>query len=256
MRELLANKSKFVAQLNYLLLRRVAGVVVLGERLRSIFDGYVAQCNMRVVKNFAADSIFIDEVLLNCKWRNQGTYKLLYLSNFLPGKGYKDLCAAIKSIPSELSSRFIFDFAGGFESKAEEAEFKTLISEITSIRYHGIVEGDVKNKLLHEAHFFCLPTYYPYEGQPISILEAYAAGCVVLTTDHSGIFDIFQPGLNGLEVMPRQPLTIVAALEKLVSDYAAAEEIARHNRADASIHYTRKIHLASLYEALGLSVSK
>jgi glycosyltransferase involved in cell wall biosynthesis len=39
-----------------------------------------------------------------------------------------------------------------------------------------------------------------YEGQPISILEAYAAGCIVVTTGQPGILDIFKPYLNGYEI--------------------------------------------------------
>jgi glycosyltransferase involved in cell wall biosynthesis len=63
--------------------------------------------------------------------------------------------------------------------------------------YHGdssaciIVDGPGKKNLFSEAHIFCLPTYYPYEGQPIAILEAFASGCVVITTNHSGISDFF-----------------------------------------------------------------
>ena len=36
----------------------------------------------------------------------------------------------------------------------------------------------------------CLPTYYPMEGQPISIIEAMGFGNFIVTTNHAGIPDI------------------------------------------------------------------
>ena len=69
--------------------------------------------------------------------------------------------------------------------------------------------GEKKRRLFAEAHVFCLPTYYSYyEGQPISILEAYASGCVVITTDHGGICDIFKDKINGFRVEKRSCLSI------------------------------------------------
>ena len=38
------------------------------------------------------------------------------------------------------------------------------------------------------------------EGQPISILEAYASGCAVITTGQPGIRDVFTDGVNGFEI--------------------------------------------------------
>lgn len=38
--------------------------------------------------------------------------------------------------------------------------------------------------------YFALPTRYPNEGQPISILEAMGNGMFIITTDHAGIPDI------------------------------------------------------------------
>lgn len=40
------------------------------------------------------------------------------------------------------------------------------------VTYHGIVGGEAKRRLLKECYIFALPTRYPNEGQPISILEA------------------------------------------------------------------------------------
>lgn len=253
MRNLLADRTHWLGRLNALFLRRVAGVIVLGERLVPIFDGYVAPQKIRVVKNFAADAVFIEANQMAEKWADTRVLRVLFLSNLLPGKGHEELLQAIRSLPPVLAARFRFDFAGGFESVADKARFQAAITSLPGVRYHGVVHGQAKQALLAQAHVFCLPTFYPYEGQPISILEAYASGCTVLTTDHSGIFDIFTPGKNGWEIQPRSPESIVTALTTLANEPVAAEKLARRNRAEADLHYSGQTHLHNLYTVLALS---
>ena len=253
MRNLLADRKGWLGRLNGYFLRRVAGVIVLGERLAPIFDGYVRPGQVHVVKNFAEDALFIDADRMTEKWADTTVLRVLFLSNLLPGKGHEELLQAIRSLPPVLAARFRFDFAGGFESTTDKERFQSDLNELPNVHYHGIAHGEAKQALLAQAHVFCLPTFYPYEGQPISILEAYAAGCMVLTTNHSGIFDIFTPGENGWEVRPRNPKSIVTALEKLAEEPTEAEKLAHQNRAQADLHYTRQAHLRTLYTVLARS---
>ena len=113
-----------------------------------------------------------------------------------------------------------------------------LITQAESIHYHGTVRGEEKRRLLRDAHVLCLPTYYPYEGQPISILEGYASGCAVITTDHSGIFDVvFKPGVNGLAVEKRSAESLRNAIIHAVEAREEMAQMARNNLADAERHY-------------------
>jgi len=61
-------------------------------------------------------------------------------------------------------------------------------------------------------YIFCLPTYYPNEGQPISILEAMANGCAIVTTDHGGIKDVVTKE-NGIFVGKSNPCDLKNALQ-------------------------------------------
>lgn len=49
-------------------------------------------------------------------------------------------------------------------------------------------------------------TRYPNEGQPISILEAMGNGMMIVTTDHAGIPDIVEDGVNGIIAQKFVPL--------------------------------------------------
>ena len=82
-----------------------------------------------------------------------------------------------------------------------------------AVTYHGIVKGKKKKELLLNNYIFCLPTYYPLEGHPISILEAMANGCVIFTTDHGGIRDIVNEEY-GVFVEKHNPESIAETIAK------------------------------------------
>jgi len=253
MRGLLSGDRQWLQRLNAWFLRRMAGVIVLGERHVSIYSHIVPKDRIHVVKNFAGDEWFIDDRDLTLKWSNSSTLNVLFLSNLLPGKGHQELADAIQCLSPDERDRLHFHFAGGFEDEASASVFLKRIGSISNATYHGTVSGENKKRLLHSAHLFCLPTYYPYEGQPISILEAYASGCAVMTTDHSGIFDVFTPWGNGWEVQVRSAHSIADALRQALGDVDAAADIGRKNARLASIEYRRTRHLHVLRECLGLN---
>lgn len=252
MRGLLTNRRSWLQKLNAWLLRRVGGVIVLGQRHVSIYSHIVAEDRIHIVKNFAGDEWFISDPALARKWSAPEKLNVLFLSNHLPGKGYQELVHAIALLSPDERAHFHFHFAGGFEDEASKHEFLERIAKLDGVTYHGTVSGENKRHLLEVAHLFCLPTYYPYEGQPISILEAYASGCTVITTDHSGIFDIFTPQENGWEVEPRSAQSITDVLRRSLSNIDSMAKMGLMNARQASTEYRRTRHLQTLRQRLGL----
>ncbi|TMN81312.1 MULTISPECIES: glycosyltransferase family 4 protein [unclassified Pseudoalteromonas] len=55
------------------------------------------------------------------------------------------------------------------------------------LTFHGSVTGKVKRLIWEKTQVFVLQTYYPTEGVPLTILEAMANKCSVITTYHNGI---------------------------------------------------------------------
>lgn len=246
MRGILHGRRGVLRRLNEYFLPRLGGVVVLGERLVDIYSHIVRADRIHIVPNFADDRWFAAPNNIDRKFRNVKCLRILFLSNLLPGKGHEELVEALGSLDAMTRSRIAVDFAGGFESDEDERAFRRRIAGLPEARYHGSVHGDAKARLLEGAHVFCLPTYYPYEGQPISILEAYAAGCAVVTTDHSGIFDTFSPTVNGLEVEKRSAASLAEALRRAVDAPEDLAEMARRNLVQAThnyraSHYTKRM---------------
>jgi glycosyltransferase involved in cell wall biosynthesis len=238
MRRLMRGPTGFFRWLNWPFLKRFGAVVVLGERMRHIFRGAVTPPRLKFVANFAEGSNFTSHTQIDAKFDDIKPLRMLFLSNPLPGKGHLEIVEAFGRVAPEVRRKLRIDFAGHFFDPEDETRFRNSISPYEQLRYLGTVLGEEKRKVLADAHMFLLPTYYPYEGQPISILEAFASGCVVITTDHSGIFDTFSDGHNGFAVEKASVEALANLFESLSGRTDEMRRIAHDNLEHASAHFT------------------
>ncbi|MGD9905094.1 MAG: glycosyltransferase family 4 protein [Vicinamibacterales bacterium] len=232
MREIMRHRGP-LRTLNAFFLKRLGAAIVLGESQREIYRGVVPEDRIHVVPNFAEDSLFTTTAGVDAKFDRTTPLRVLFLSNLLPGKGYEELADAYLGLDESVKASIRLDLAGAFEAEGARADFLAKVAGDRRIQYHGTVAGDRKRELFWQAHVFCLPTYYAYEGQPISILEAYASGCAVITTAHSGIPDVFRDGVNGLQVAARSVDALRAALTAAVSAPDALRQMAMTNHTTA-----------------------
>lgn len=247
MRCLLAPGARFTRAINAFFLSKLRSIVILGERHRDIFAGLQCRTPLAVVANFAAEELFVSRDSVVEKFQRSGPLRVLYLSNLIPGKGYLELLRGYELLSDFAREQVLVDFAGAFESNADQAAFLNRIQALPNVKYHGVVMGEQKASLLKSAHVFCLPTYYPYEGQPISILEAYATGCAVITTDHSGILDVFSDGENGMLVRKMSSESVRDALATAAN--ASRERLlnfALRNLDEARVRYRSATYVESL----------
>jgi glycosyltransferase involved in cell wall biosynthesis len=247
---LLHGPTGFLRWINAFFLKRMAAIIVLGDRLRAVYAGVVPADRLRVVANFAEDQYQATADELDAKFAQSGPLRVLYLSNMIAEKGCLLLRDAVQSINRKRPGAIQLDYAGGFVTEQEKKAFLDSIADSDGITYHGIVKGAAKRDLLLRAHILALPTFYPFEGQPICILEGYAAGCAVLTTDHSGIFDTFTPGKNGWEVEKQSCASIKAALLEALDQHASLAGTGEANAALARLNYTARRYNDALLEII------
>jgi glycosyltransferase involved in cell wall biosynthesis len=236
-------------RLNRPFIRRLGNVILSGPSHLTIFDGLIARERVHIVPNFAPEYLFVEEAEIRNKFRQTTPLRILYISNFILEKGYADLLDAFLSLDDSHRSRVQIDFAGRFDNVRDERTFLDRIAGHEQLCYHGLVDDEAKRRLFLAAHAFCLPTAM-FEGQPISILEAYAAGCVVVTTGQTGILDVFTDGINGFEVEPSQPSSIAAAISRMCEPTAPLTEIAVSNNRLAREQYRAATYTAALREIM------
>lgn len=222
-RNILDNEfSNYQKKINYKILSRVDAGIVLGNSLKYIFEGIIPDENIYVVKNCVDDEFVISDEEFEDKileLKNKNKFKILYLSNFIEDKGYKEVLKLAKLIKEKNDKRFEFCFAGKFFDEKDKVEFLEYI-EVNNleqmVEYKGVVEGDTKLILLRESDMFVLLTRYKNEGQPISIIEAASNGTIIISTNHAGIKDILSS--NEMIIQNKDDIDIEQLYIKIVDN--------------------------------------
>ncbi|HZQ87779.1 MAG TPA: glycosyltransferase family 4 protein [Acidimicrobiales bacterium] len=79
-----------------------------------------------------------------------------------------------------------------------------------------------------------------WEGVPLAVLEAMAAGVPVVATDVGGIRDVIAPDVNGLLVPPDDPVAMAEAIAALLDDVDRAARLGAAGRRLTRERYTRE----------------
>jgi len=228
--------------INAFFIKKIAGVILEGPVNFQTFSEIIPEKKIFIIPNFAEDFLFIKDDEIKTKFANLESIQILYLSNLIPGKGYNELADAYIELDEASKKQVNIVFVGSFESQESENEFLIKIKTHSGLNYLGrFIDGEEKRDLYCQSPIFCLPTYYPFEGQPISILEAYATGCVVITSNHSGIPFIFSDKKNGFMVEKRSISSIKKAIEDVIKNKNNLEDIAFNNRNVALEKYRTSI---------------
>jgi glycosyltransferase involved in cell wall biosynthesis len=179
----------------------------------------------------------------------QNTLRILFLSNIHADKGIFELIQATQ-ILKQRGLDVSLDVAGGHTSAMVRRRFEEVLAGAPNVTYHGVVDGETKDRLLSNSDLFCLPTYYKSEGQPISILEAYAYGLPVITTYHNGIPHIFSDGINGIRCEAQNPESIASAIASLARNSNLYATASVQNITMARERFTKEKHLNKLSHLL------
>jgi FkbM family methyltransferase len=234
---------------NEFAIRRLAGVIISGPAHEEIFSPMIDGERIHLVPNFAQDELFVEEQRIAEKFGTGRQLRFLYLSGMRAAKGYRELTSAYFLLDASTRREVCLDFAGEFDSEAERIAFLKDIAGFPGLRYHGFVDDETKRSLFAHANVFCLPTTMS-EGQPISILEAYASGCVVVTTGQDGIRDIFTDGINGFEIECHSSNSIASVIRRICDIREELEPIARRNRQIAAGRYRTQQFTAAVTKIL------
>lgn len=251
--KLILEKNDFISRINIFFLKKIGGIIVEGQLNHDLFSKYVNSKKISIIPNFADDFLFVTPDEIREKFSKMDVINVLYLSNLIEGKGYDELADGFISLDNALKKKIQISFVGGFESDYYKSKFFEKIEPYPNVKYLGnFIDGYEKKKLYNESHIFCLPSYYPFEGQPISILEAYSVGCFVISTDHSGIPFIFENVVNGLVVEPKSLQSITKVLKQCISNIDILLPVALHNNKSAKSKYRKAIFQKTVIEAINL----
>ena len=205
-----------------LLVPRVDGFVFLSDGLSARCAAWIPDHKRHVIPNTIDEAVRCTPAEVEAKQQSRlaarRRLRLLFFGNMIREKGYLDVLEAVRRLHQE-GVPVEAHFAGGWTSGADREVFQRRVAEgglQNVVTHHGAVRDRAQAKRLYlEADVFLLPTFYPTEAQPLSIIEALSAGTPVITTSHAGIPEMVRHEREALLVPPRDPAAIAKAVQEL-----------------------------------------
>ncbi len=162
--------------------------------------------------------------------RPQAEARVLFLGTWHLVKGTDILVKALSVVLGRNRDVRASLIGVGVPETAVLREFPEVLKARLTVRSHFAPEE--LPLILAKHNIFVLPSRF--EGMPLSLLEAMAAGLAPLVTWVGGMREIIHDGIDGVSVLPDDARALTQALERLCSDVdlrsrlgAAAQERAK-----------------------------
>jgi glycosyltransferase involved in cell wall biosynthesis len=217
-------------------------VVVPSEYLVEVFARF----------GIRAQAIFNFVDVENIPYRRRLAIRPRFLSNrnFEPMYNVACVIRAFGRIQLEFSEAEIV--VAGFGSQRSALELLAGTLQLRNVKFVGRVPADQMGVLYGETDVFLNAS--DIDNMPLSILDSFAAGVPVVTTDAGGIPYMVQDGVTGLLVARGDDEGLAAAAMRLLRDDALASRVADSARAECLARYVWPV-VGETWEALYCSLA-
>jgi glycosyltransferase involved in cell wall biosynthesis len=159
-----------------------------------------------------------------------GSMLLLFVGSWIDRKGTPELTQAFARLCRDHPDARLAVAGTGAPTAEVISGFPASVRG--NVEVHQSVTRAELRELLGRADLFVLPSWF--EGMPLSLLEAAAAGLPIVASDMCGIRDVLRSGDPdrdaGLLVPPHDGAALHAALDELVRDSALRAELGARAR--------------------------
>lgn len=204
-------------------LGKTKGIIVLGNKLRYLFEGYFNAGQIFVVPNGGDYTIPV-------RTENK-ELRILYLSNLLASKGVEDVCLALEMLGKETAVDFSADLVGAWHNESDKKRCLEILSRNKNlkVRIHAPKGREEKFQFLGNADIFVFPPREP-EGHPWALVEAMAAGLPIISTDQGAITESVLDGQNGFIVAPANATGIAGKMKLLAENAELRKKMGNESR--------------------------
>lgn len=247
--ELNNQDHRFVQAYTRYVLGLVDAVISVSTEWKNRFSKFVPDDRVFPLKN----CIDVQAIQPNVSITPTAIANLLFVGRIGQKKGAFDLVDAMHLIQADGMDVHAWmagpeERDGDFEIIRERLDRYQLSSTCDLL---GSVDREEVLGLLKKAAFFVLPSYY--EGLPMAVLEALAAGLPIIATPVGGIPEVVQDGFNGYLVPIGDVQTLANRITHLAKNPELRAVMGRRSRGLAerdfdSAHYVDK--LVSLYTSI------
>ena len=198
-----------MARIAIALLRSASAVIALSETEAEALKKLAPGVRVEVVPNAVDTKQFPD---LERKWTNDKT--IVFLGRLHTAKGLDDIVEVCRLLDGQ-GFKFRFScYGAGPDQDKFLSSMRSILGD--RFKYGGVVSGTAKIRALNDADILLLPSQF--EGLPLALLEAMAAGCVPVVSDRGSIGSVVDDGRNGFLIQPGDHMQIVGKLKYLLSE--------------------------------------
>jgi glycosyltransferase involved in cell wall biosynthesis len=218
------------------------GAIVLGEKLKYIFEPFLIPSKIFVVPN-GGDFLFPP------KRRHDTSVNLLYVGNLLPGKGLEDVLKAMKFISGQEKNGIRLEVVGALAKLDYEMVCKEIVKRNNlPVNFYDTKSGNEKLQFFADADIFIFTPRDP-EGHPWVLVEAMAARLPIISTDQGAIIESVKDRINGFIVEPGRPEQIAEKIQFLIEHPEIRSEMARESRRLYEENFTEEKMIDKLTQA-------
>jgi glycosyltransferase involved in cell wall biosynthesis len=228
--DLFLTSRPLLKMLVHSLLSRADGIGVLSTEEKQNFTGAGwDEKKIFVVKNVVERTFPARTASFNSQNRlPEGLPTLLFIARFIPAKGLLDVIRAC-AVLRDQGMRFALLCVGdGPARAAAEAETEKL-NLVEHTRFLGLLPEDQTAEFYTNSTMLVFPTYH-FEGFPMAVFYAVAAGIPIITTRIRGAADYLVEPSNCLWVEPRNPAMLAEKIAFLLNSSAARSAMGEANR--------------------------
>lgn len=165
---------------------------------------------------------------------------LIMVARFHAGKGHRILFEAMRELVGA-HPRLKLICLGQGDEEVQLRELRRALGLESCIQLAGQQQNVAE--WLAAADMNVLPSFY--EGLPLTILEAMAAGLPTVASNVGGIPDVIEDGANGILVPPGDSHKLAAAISQLIEDCAMRTRMGEAARDRVSQRFTLEQQVSS-----------
>ena len=219
--------------------RLASGVIYVSDFARKLHEKY-----MPAIKQLPSARIYNFTPPVGVSEVAKGDY-ILFFGRLSAEKGVKTLLEAAGGCKDVL-----FKIVGTGPIEAELKQKATNLG-LSNVEFVGYKQGAELQRLVAEAKFIVVPSEW-YENNPMTIIEAYAAGTPAIGAEIGGIPEIVLPGETGFRFKPGDAQSLTEVIKRALSvpeaDYAQMCKRCREYAAENFSPKSAYRNLIAIYE--------
>jgi glycosyltransferase involved in cell wall biosynthesis len=226
------------------LAKRTAAIVGVSEGVRDalVERGFPVRKCIAIPNGIELDRF---KTATQMSWSHR-TARVIMASRFARQKDHSTLIQALQLLKKDALHPSLTLAGGGKTRLLKKIQKQVQDAQLQNqVQFMGQVHNLPETLMRHQ--IFVLSTHY--EGMPLALVEAMAAGCACIATNVVGVRGVIDHGLNGLLVPENDPQALAMALSYLLKNPNASNELGKKAREKALNFYSLE-KMQENYEAL------